>query len=43
MMEHSADAFDDMQFKEILARVKNHDVYYDAILFYINEYVFAGA
>lgn len=38
MMEHSVDAWDDVQFKDFISKVKNHDLYYDAIQFYLEQH-----
>lgn len=37
MMEHSADAYDHNQFKEIVVKVANIEIYYKALSFYIEQ------
>ena len=37
LMEHSADAFDHNQFKEIVVKVANIEIYYKALTFYIEQ------
>ncbi len=37
MVEHSVDAWEHIQFKEVIAKVSNIDIYYRAISFYLNE------
>lgn len=37
MMDHSADAYDHNQFKEIIVKVANIEIYYKAISFYIEQ------
>lgn len=37
MIEHSPEAFDDSEFKEVIIKVSNTDIYYKAIQFYVNE------
>lgn len=37
MMEHSADAWDHNQFKEVVVKVANIEIYYKALTFYIEQ------
>eukprot|EP00002_Diphylleia_rotans_P040222 TRINITY_DN948_c0_g2_i1.p1 TRINITY_DN948_c0_g2~~TRINITY_DN948_c0_g2_i1.p1 ORF type:complete len:1703 (-),score=450.85 TRINITY_DN948_c0_g2_i1:468-5576(-) len=37
MIEHASDSWEHIQFKEVVAKVSNIDIYYRAITFYLNE------
>jgi len=38
MIEHSTDAWDDIKFKEIIAKVSHLELYYEAIKFYLDQH-----
>jgi len=37
MMEHSPDAWEHSAFKDVVVKVSNHEIYYKALRFYLNE------
>jgi clathrin heavy chain len=37
MMEHSPDAWEHSAFKDVVVKVSNHEIYYRALRFYLNE------
>jgi len=38
MIEHSVDAWDDLKFREIIAKVSHLELYYEAIKFYLDQH-----